>query len=132
MIGGAVFLVWRRSRRKEETPLFRIEREARSAIQSIEAGGDLREVIVRCYLQMIDALREYRAINRDQAMTPQEFQHLLENKGMPGEPVRNLTNLFERVRYGAHSPGEQEERVAIDSLSAIIRACERTSKRTSA
>ncbi len=132
LIGGAVFLIWRRGRRKEHTPLERIQREARSAINSIEAGGDLRDTILRCYLQMIEALREYRSIDRDQAMTPHEFQRLLEGKGLPGEPVRELTDLFERVRYGAHTPGRQEEHAAVASLSSIISACERTSKRTRA
>ena len=129
LVFAIVWIIWRRARRKEDEPLRRIEIQAREAIDSLEAGGDLREVILRCYMQMIIALRDYRLINREQNMTPHEFEQLLERRGLPNEPVRQLTELFERVRYGAHSPGRQEESVAIASLSAIVSACQRSAFR---
>jgi hypothetical protein len=122
--------IWRRARRREDEPLRRIERRAQEAIQSIEAGGDLREVIQRCYMQMLQAVSEYRLIDREQSMTPHEFELLLEHRGLSIEAVRDLTALFERVRYGAEQPGRREEREAIASLSAIVSACQRSSPRS--
>jgi hypothetical protein len=58
-------------------------------------------------------------------MTPSEFEQALQGKGLPREPVHQLTHLFEEVRYGARQVGEREERQAIDSLSAIVAACTR-------
>ncbi len=121
-----VMVIWRRTRRMYYQPRRRIAQQAQAAIDSIEAGGDLREVIQRCYQQMLVALSQYRLINREQYMTPHEFEELLERHGMPREPVRQLTDLFERVRYGEEKPGRQEERAAIASLSAIVSACQST------
>ncbi len=124
-----IFTVWRRNRRKEELPLQKIERRAQDALDDLAAGGDLREVIQRCYFQMIDVLHEYRNIQRDRDVTPHEFERLLARHGLPPDPVHQLTMLFEQVRYGAHQPGRQEERLAISSLSAIVSACQRGRER---
>jgi hypothetical protein len=78
---------------------------------------------------MIIVLRDYRLIHRDQDMTPHEFEQMLEHHGLPREPIRQLTELFERVRYGAYSPDRSEEHIAISSLSAIVRACQSSTSR---
>jgi len=121
LIGWAIY---RRSRMRD-APLQRIEQEAQSAIDAIEAGGDLSEVIMRCYFQMIEALKQYRNIQRDRDMTPHEFERHLVVRGMPREPVSQLTRLFEQVRYGGIRPGRTDERAAIASLTAIVSACQR-------
>jgi hypothetical protein len=126
ILGGIVYFVWRRSRREAVEPLRAMEREAQAAIDAIEAGGDLRDVIIRCYLQMIEALNVYRNIQRDRDMTPHEFELYLERRGLPRGPVHDLTELFERVRYGSRNPGRQDERKALNSLSAIVSACQKT------
>lgn len=128
-VAAIVYTIWRRTRKKEDEPLRRIEQQAQEAIDLLEAGGDLRDVILRCYLQMIIALRDYRMIDRERDMTPHEFEQLLEKRGLPKEPVRQLTELFEHVRYGAYNPGRDEERAAIASLSAIVSACQRYAAR---
>jgi hypothetical protein len=125
LVSTAVYLIWKRTRKKDDTPMQRIEMEARQAIQSIEAGGDLREVIQRCYMQMVVALRDYRMITRNQDMTPHEFEQALMRKGLPDDAVHKLTELFEQVRYGAYNPGHEEEHAAISSLTAIVNACQR-------
>ena len=124
---GIFYAIWRRSqeRLRLQGPLKRVERQAQQALDSIRAGGDLSEAILRCYLQMVETLKEYRGINRDQAMTPREFEVFLDKHGVPGEPVHQLTRLFEEVRYGAVRPGRKDEQVAIASLSAIVSACQR-------
>lgn len=125
---GVVFTIWRRWKNQQQLqePLKQVQREAQAALDAIYAGGDLRETILRCYLQMVEALRQYRGISRNDDMTPHEFELYLEKRGLPGEPVRQLTQLFEQVRYGAVQPGRQDEGKAISSLSAIVSACQRT------
>lgn len=128
LVAGVLYSVWRRAenQRRLKEPLQKVERQAQAAIDAIHAGGDLRETILRCYLQMVETLKEYRGIQRNYDMTPHEFELMLEKRGLPGEPVHNLTQLFEQVRYGAIRPGRQDETTAITSLSAIVSACQRT------
>jgi hypothetical protein len=75
---------------------------------------------------MIHALETYRNIHRDRYMTPHEFEAYLEGRGLPREPVRQLTALFEQVRYGGVRPGRADERTAISSLEAIVAACQKS------
>jgi hypothetical protein len=122
---GVAWFFWRR-RRRPESPLGRL---ARDALQALEGGADLKNTVIRCYFQMARVLDEQRGIRRQQSMTPREFERRLEEEGLPGEPVRQLTRLFEEVRYGTRVPGEREERQAIASLRAIVEACGRLAER---
>lgn len=124
VIAAVGWAIYRRSRKKA-APLQAIEQEAQAAIDAIEAGGDLSEAIMRCYFQMIEALKQYRNIHRDQDVTPHEFEAHLMSRGLPREPVHQLTALFEQVRYGGVRPGRADERGAIASLRAIVAACQR-------
>ncbi len=128
---GIFYTIWRRSRERLllKEPLKRVERQAQAALDAIRAGGDLSEAILRCYRQMIETLKEYRGIYRDEDMTPHEFELFLEKHGVPGDPVHQLTRLFEEVRYGAARPGRKDEQVAIASLSAIVSACQRAAQK---
>jgi hypothetical protein len=117
-------VIWRRSR-KQLQPMARVRKEAQAALDAIQAGSDLRDVILRCYYQMVHAVGEYRNIRRSEDMTPHEFERILSSRGVPAMPVHDLTQIFEQVRYGAYRPGRQDERTAIASLSAIVSACER-------
>lgn len=131
-IGIAVFLAavvvglgWVIFRRRERsaTPLDRLAQQAEEAIDTLEAGGDLKDTVTRCYLEMMQVLKEERGIQRQRAMTPREFEARLEEVGIPTHQVRRLTRLFEQVRYGDKRLGQQEERQAIISLSSIVRFC---------
>jgi hypothetical protein len=55
-------------------------------------------------------------------MTTQEFEKLLQGKGLPDEPIHQLTLLFEEVRYGNIAPGEGDETRAISSLRTVVSA----------
>jgi hypothetical protein len=125
LVAGLVgLLLWLALRRKPvEQPLRRIAEEAQSALEAIRAGGDLRDIILRCYAEMSRVLSEQRGIQRPIDMTPREFEAALERQGLPREPVRALTRLFEEVRYGGMVPGAAAERQALDSLAAIVEAC---------
>ena len=120
--GLIIWFIWRRTHPKE-LPLARIGREAGQALADLQVGLDLRDIVIRCYYEMGKVLNEERGIRRNTAMTPQEFAFELEKQGLPGGPVRQLTGLFEDVRYGNKTPGEREQQLATSSLSAIIAAC---------
>jgi hypothetical protein len=64
-----------------------------------------------------------RGVRRSSDMTAQEFEQLLIDAGLPKEPLRRLTRLFEDVRYGTEVPSEKEERTAVRCLTAIAEAC---------
>lgn len=94
--------------------------EAQQAVNALKAGEDLRNVILRCYMQMTRSLQEERGIERASTMTVQEFERLLENLGFPSVPLQQLTSLFEKVRYGKQEMSAKDERIAMDSLNEII------------
>jgi hypothetical protein len=122
IIGVALWLLWRR-KKADLSPNRLIARQAQSALEALQAGGDLKNTIIRCYYQMSAVINQQRGIQRSQAMTPHEFEQYLASNGLPGEPVRQLTHLFEEVRYGDLPAGAAEEQVALTSLSAIVEAC---------
>jgi hypothetical protein len=121
---GGVWFGWRhRQRPLSVNPLQQLAQEARDALESLQAGTDLKDVVLRCYFEMIQVLNEQRGIERRSDMTPREFEYHLEGVGLPGEHVRRLTRLFEAVRYGAKPIGEDEQRQAIACLTAIVEFC---------
>jgi hypothetical protein len=122
IIGGALWMLWRR-RKLDLSPNRLIARQAQSALDALQAGGDLKNTIIRCYYQMSAVINQQRGIQRSQTMTPHEFEEYLASNGLPGEPVHLLTRLFENVRYGNLPAGTAEEQVALNSLTAIIEAC---------
>jgi hypothetical protein len=126
LAGLTAFGVWVFWLRKQKTPdslLVSLEQPARQALDNLQAGGDLRNAIIRCYQEMTQVVRQERNLSRDISMTPSEFVRVLVHSGLPEEPVTELTHLFEEVRYGPAVPGSREERRAILSLSAILEAC---------
>jgi hypothetical protein len=126
LIGGFYFFYrMRREKQESAAPLRKMGEEAQSAIDLIQGGGDLRDVIIRSYLEMTRIVQENRNLHRSVSMTPSEFEAYLTGRGLPQDPVHNLTQLFEKVRYGAAKPGYQEESTAIASLTAIVNACRR-------
>ena len=127
LIAVAAFLIYRTYRqRKIHTqigPLDRLAREAQGAVNALAAGEDIRDVVLRSYYQMSRVLDEERGIRREVAMTPHEFLQTLTSKGIPNEPARELTLLFEEVRYGTRVPNKDQQQQAISSLTAIVEAC---------
>lgn len=96
---------------------------AGETLRAIQGGQDLGNAIIACYLRMIDVIKEERGLEREETVTPREFQELLAEKGMPEVPVRMLTRLFERERYGRASLGPGDAQAAVDCLTAILVAC---------
>jgi len=114
---GIWLIRWRVQASRTDNPF---ELEAQQALQALQSGSDLYDVIVRCYLQMSQALQKDQGIEREQAMTAREFEQLLESRGFPFAPVHQLTSLFENARYGHRRPAPGDEQKAIDSLQLIV------------
>lgn len=99
--------------------------EAQNAVNALNAGENLKDVVIRCYLQMTYVLQEEQGMERSNNMTVREFENWLELKGVPRVPVRQLTHLFEKVRYGKMQLSENDEKMGIESLNEIIKYCRR-------
>lgn len=97
-----------------------LAQEAAAAVQAIDEGQDLADVVSRCYSQMSKALLSERGIVRESHMTPHEFETVLVHIGLPIKAVQTLTQLFEIVRYGRVQPGEEMAQAARGSLQAIV------------
>lgn len=124
-VGLLAGIVWLVLSQRQEAPssLERLAREAEWAMEALQAGADVSDTIMRCYLQMSQILEQERGVVRQEAMTPREFERALRGSGLPREPVAQLTRLFEKVRYGARVPDEHEERQAITCLAVVAEAC---------
>jgi hypothetical protein len=94
--------------------------EAEKAWQALIIGLDLKDVIIKCYHQMSLALEKEQGIERKDFMTTREFEDLLEAAGVPHDPIHQLTQLFEAVRYGNWQPNMMDEQKAINCLEAIM------------
>ena len=96
-----------------------IRREAGEAIQALDSGHDVGDTIERCYLNMVRCLEETRRVRRSQSMTPREFEQRLSELGMHSRPVRRLSALFERVRFGDRPASARDRQEASDCLQQI-------------
>lgn len=118
-----LYWLWRRFRRSEDrhlTPAQKLVRSAQSALRQIDAGQNLRDVVLRCYHEMTRVVAERHHLIRPEHITPHEFVHSLERIGLPAEQVQRLTSLFEMVRYGHKIPGAPERAEAIACLNAVV------------
>jgi hypothetical protein len=118
---GILLGVWiLTSASRKETPIDLVGFEAEKAWKALKNGLDLKDVITKCYHQMSLALEKKRGIKRKDFMTTGEFENLLVLTGIPHEPVHQLTQLFEAVRYGKWQPNFTDEQRAIKCLETII------------
>lgn len=129
LLGGLVLLVlagwwlrrvWRRGR--AERSLLELGALAGHAAEELAAGGELRNVVLRCYHEMSRLLSERQRVPFPKAMTAREFEGELRRVGVRDEHVEQLSRLFELVRYGGRASGEPEEERAMQCLRAIERA----------
>lgn len=108
------------SSRGRATALDLVGLEAEQAWQKLKTGLDLKDVIIKCYRQMSLALAEEQGLEREDFMTTREFENLLETAGVPHDPIHQLTQLFEAVRYGNWQPNPVDEQKAIHCLETIV------------
>ena len=103
-----------------------IGRIARASLHDLSSGRDSSDVIINCYLRMSDVVADKRRLQREIAMTPQEFALRLERAGLPGDAVRRLTGLFEGVRYGDRKSAPKDVTEAVSCLNTILHYCGET------
>ena len=114
-----IVIILRRKKQNTDTP-YMIELEAMNAINEIQNGKDLKDVIIRCYHKMCIALQDEQELMREESMTVEEFEKRIEEAGAPQKSVRQLTRLFEAVRYGNWNPGQVDKKNAIKCFNNII------------
>jgi hypothetical protein len=110
-------------RTPERVPLNELAAAARASLDDLSAGRDGDDAILACYFRMNEAVRRKRGLRRADDMTPAEFAARLERAGLPADPVRRLTRLFESARYGAHRATTRETDEAVSCLTAILQFC---------
>ncbi len=126
LVALALVIAWRMRRPPESklSPLLRLAQEAQLALDSLLGGGDVRDVVVRCYFEMGQVLDRTQGLRRAEAVTPREFAAQLTALGLPLDPVVTLTGLFEEARYGMHVTDRAAAQRAITCLTAIITVCQ--------
>lgn len=115
------WFLWRRLRRPPE-PEPEFLASATSALRQIEAGDNVRDVIMRCYVEMTELMATSGRAQRHRAMTPRDFEAHLAKLGMRDEHIHRMTRLFERVRYGGLQPDPATQAEAQACLRAIVSA----------
>jgi hypothetical protein len=108
---------------RKSKPLDEIAKIARSSLNDLSSGRNSSDVIINCYLRMSDVVSSKRRVQREIAMTPQEFAVRLEQAGLPGDAVTRLTRLFEGVRYGDRRSGPRDVNEAVSCLKTILNYC---------
>ena len=119
-LGILLLGIWLLRQRAAKVVVDPFELAALQAMQAMQAHLDIHDVIIRCYVQMSEALQKERGIEFKETMTVRDFERLLVAQGFPSVPVRQLTDLFENARYGHRQPGPGDEQQAFDCLSAIV------------
>ncbi len=122
VIVTALYIFWRRRRLEQDDTLLELARGAQEALDDIQAGGNLKNAVIRCYVEMSRVISEKRNIERGITVTSHEFEEHLVKAGLPKTPVHELTQLFEDARYGNRDPGPAEEQRAVACLSSIVTA----------
>jgi hypothetical protein len=105
-----------------------VQNEAEKAYDAILSGRDIKDVILKCYIQMGRILETGRGIERKPNMTTGEFEQLLVAEGIAFQPIHVLTQLFELVRYGHEQLSHQDEQNAKKCLLEIVQYCEAIKK----
>lgn len=123
LLAWKLYRAWQELNAGGGRPLNEIAKVARATLRELSDGRESTDVILNCYFRMSDVVGDKKKLERDSAMTPTEFARRLEQSGLPGDAVRRLTGLFERVRYGGHKAGPKETNEAVACLTTILQYC---------
>lgn len=119
-----LYLLWREfNSSANKKSLSEIAHIARTSLHDLSSGRNSTDVIMNCYFRMGDVVADRKNMQRGSSVTPAEFARRLEQSGLPGDAVRNLTHLFEGVRYGARKAGPKEINEAVACLTTILQYC---------
>jgi hypothetical protein len=125
-----VFLAWKAYRiwqelkaSTSEESVHKLARIARTSLEDLSSGRDSTDVILNCYFRMSDVVAERKNLNRGISVTPHEFATRLQQAGLPSDAVKQLTRLFEAVRYGGQRSNPIMVNEAVVCLTAILQYC---------
>lgn len=90
--------------------------QAAETAMRIRQGRPLQGEVIRCYREMDLLLSKRRSI-KPTYLTPREFADSLSEMGIQSEHIRQLTELFELVRYGDRN----DESMARQALACLDR-----------
>lgn len=90
-----------------------------TAIEQLQLGGDVREVILACYARFC-VLLGARGIAAQEALTPRELEDLAVRRlSVSADSSDALTSLFEEARYSEHTLADADRNRAVASLERI-------------
>jgi hypothetical protein len=118
---GGIYLIWRFLRPKLDAQTV-VVKSIKQALFDLDSGLEFEDVVIACYSKMCRGLQKYRHIQRHKAMTPREFETHLSKAGITSVHIKQLTQLFEGVRYGAKPTDKITELKARQYLQAILQA----------
>lgn len=95
--------------------LDRFGRVAERAADRIEADADVDNEVYRAWREMTELLD----VDRPESSTPAEFADAAVEAGVAADDVRELTAVFEEVRYGGAEVTDDRERRAVEALRRI-------------
>lgn len=121
-VGISIFwLIFRR--RSPDLPYYEISEIAQDSLDDVDAGKDWGDTVLNCYYRMTKVVKGQRGFEWRGYMTPSEFVSVFEQVRLPGDPLRRLTTLFERARYGGKQSTQKDIDEAVGCLTEIIEAC---------
>lgn len=92
-----------------------VGRAAGRAADRLEANESLDNEIYRAWVEMAGLVE----LSDPETKTTAEFADAAVDAGMEPDDVRELTHLFEQVRYGTYDPSTDDERRAAELLRRI-------------
>ena len=123
-VARRVYLVWQELNQPGALDLSqKLAGIARTSLRDLASGRDSTDVIMNCYFRMSDVVSEKRNLDRGASVTPHEFAVRLEQAGLPGEAVKQLTRLFEAARYGQRRSDPKMVNEAVTCLTTILQYC---------
>lgn len=105
--------------RRKETVTEEVHSALDTAIDRIDRGEEVREVILNAYTKMSQILVE-EGVSYDESITPREFQQrALERLDLPPDKLEDLTSIFEEARFSSHELDEVKKERALEDLRAV-------------
>ena len=105
---------------KTESQTEELMKKIDAAMKDLQKGGEVQEIIIRCYRQMCRILSKGSKMHGDESMTPREFERaVVSQTGIDERPVSELTSLFEEARYSTHPIDNSKRKQALSALRQV-------------
>lgn len=102
-----------------ETPRETAAKVVARTIQDLQAGGDYRAAVIRCYSELC-ALLATRGVRSQAALTAREIESEARRQlGLSDRSLPPLTVLFEEARYSRHEIGAAQRDGALAALRGV-------------